>query len=281
MELTGWIKIHRKVLETSWYPKLPVRGLALHLILVAHWKESSTIIKRQEKQVEIGQVVTSQRKLALETGLTRQQVRTSLEILHNTGFITHEITHEGSIINIVKYKDYQLKEEKEPNEQPSDNPAITQLQPSDNPRLRSKEVKEVKEVKNRSRDGAKPSAPQSLAVLIYRETFHLNPDHIQQPAIDSAVGDNGQLVTWKEACVAWALSGNNPKNVQGILEWFKTGKRSNYKTPDKKEFGSTIPFLKPRFGKQSQEEAFAAIDRAGELIRNAEKEKLGGKLNGE
>jgi hypothetical protein len=166
----GWIKLHRKIIKTSWYKRSSVKSLAIHLMLIAHWQESKTLLKRQEKMVEIGQVVTSQRKLSKESGLSRQQVRTALELLSNTDFLTHESTSEGSIITIKKYSHYQSTEEIQPTNQPTGNPRVTHDQPTGNPRLRIKELKKER-IKEEDQEHCASAKPAETLFSIFWSNF--------------------------------------------------------------------------------------------------------------
>jgi len=39
--------------------------------------------------------------------------------------------------------------------------------------------------------------------------------------------NNGGLATWQDAVQAWVLSGNNKRNISGMLDWYRSGKRDN------------------------------------------------------
>ena len=102
-----------------------------------------------------------------------------------------------------------------------------------------------------------PATPQSEAVKIYRDIFKLNPRQVQAEEINATIKGNGDFDAWKEACRAWAVAGNRPTSVGGILDWFKTGCRSN----------------KPQGFKSKHDENMDAIKRS---IQKAEVNKNGG-----
>ena len=110
-------------------------------------------------------------------------------------------------------------------------------------KLRSKEVKEktLKPAPVKS-----PAVPQSDAVKIYRDIFKLNPRQIQSEEINTIVKGECDLENWREACRAWAVSGNRPTSIGGILDWYKNGCRSN----------------KPQGFKSKQDENMEAIKRS-------------------
>lgn len=99
----GWIKLHRKFTDWEWYNHLPTKVLFLHLILTANHKEA----KWQGKTILRGQKITSLSNLALEVGLSVQQIRTAISNLKSTGEITQLITANYSLISITNYDKYQ------------------------------------------------------------------------------------------------------------------------------------------------------------------------------
>jgi len=117
----GWIKIHRQILEWEWYDEPNTLRLFLHLLLKANHKT------RSYRGVEIkeGQVMTGYDKLAKELSLSTQKIRTAINKLKLTNEITSVSTSQGTIIQIVKYKEYQVVTSKLTDEQQTDNKRIT------------------------------------------------------------------------------------------------------------------------------------------------------------
>ncbi len=99
----GWIKLHRKLKHWEWFKDVPTCYLFIYLLMEAEYediKEKGIIIKR-------GQLKTSFRKIVSETGLSIQQIRTSLNKLKSTHDITQLSTHDFSLITIENYDKYQ------------------------------------------------------------------------------------------------------------------------------------------------------------------------------
>ena len=121
MSNQGWIKIHRKILEWEWYDEPNTFRLFFHLLLKANHKSRNyrgVLIKE-------GQIMTGLNTLSDETGMSVQRVRTSLERLKSTNEITIKSSNKGTIIQIVKYGDYQLTTDKPTNEQQTNNKPTT------------------------------------------------------------------------------------------------------------------------------------------------------------
>lgn len=119
--MSGWIKIHRKILEWEWYDDTNTFRLFMHLILKANHKDK----KYRGQVIKSGCLLTGRELLSQETGLSIQQVRTCLERLKSTNEITINSSRQGTIIQVVKYKDYQITTNDLTTSQPQDNQQVT------------------------------------------------------------------------------------------------------------------------------------------------------------
>lgn len=138
----GWVKLHRSILEWEWYSDINTKILFLHLLIKANHRDK----KFQGITVLRGQIVTGRDALSFETGLSVQQIRTSLERLKSTNEITIKTNRKGSVIDIVNYDFYQITESEQPTEQPENNQQVTNKQPTSNQQVTSN--KNVKNNKN-------------------------------------------------------------------------------------------------------------------------------------
>jgi hypothetical protein len=125
----GWISLHRTLLDWEWYTDSNTKILFIHLLLRANHKDS----KWRGIEVKRGQVLTGRTKLAKETGLSEQQIRTSFKKLKSTGEITTKATSKLTIVTLLNWGAYQEKEKgsnqqinrKATNEQPASNQQVT------------------------------------------------------------------------------------------------------------------------------------------------------------
>jgi len=119
--MSGWIKLHRQILDWEWYSDNNAFRVFMHLILKANHKE------KRYKGIELncGSVITSRDILSMETGLSVQQIRTALNKLKSTNEITIETSSKGTIIQLVSYAKYQLSTNESTNEQPTNNQQVT------------------------------------------------------------------------------------------------------------------------------------------------------------
>lgn len=119
--MEGWIKIHRKLSDWEWYDDANTFRLFIHLLLKANHKAK----KYRGLNLKEGTVLTGRDLLAKELKLSSQQIRTSLSKLKSTNEITIKSNSLGSVIQIVKWLDYQVPTNKTTKEQPKSNQRAT------------------------------------------------------------------------------------------------------------------------------------------------------------
>ncbi len=117
----GFIQLHRSLLEWEWYDDNNTKILFLHCLLKANYKDKNY----RGSSIKRGSFVTGRDVLAKELGLSVQQVRTSLTKLKSTNEITINSSSQGTVIEVIKYNDYQEVTNKTTNEQPTSNQQVT------------------------------------------------------------------------------------------------------------------------------------------------------------
>lgn len=145
-----FIKVYRKFMEWEWYTDVNTKTLFIHCLLRANWKPGSW----KGINYSAGEFITSLPSLAEESGLSIQQVRTSLDKLISTGELTSKSTDSltgkklsrNRIITINNWDAYQGD-----NSQSTGNPTAksTGKQQASNSRYKKyKNNKEIKEENN-------------------------------------------------------------------------------------------------------------------------------------
>jgi len=119
--MSGWIKIHRQIIEWEWFTDTNTFRVFLQLLLKANHKEK----KYRGMVLKVGTIITSRDILAIETRLSVQQVRTALHKLKSTNEITIKTSSQGTIIEVVNYAKYQLATNEVTNKQPINNQQVT------------------------------------------------------------------------------------------------------------------------------------------------------------
>lgn len=100
---SGFITLHRKILNWEWYDDINTKVLFLHCLLKANHADK----KWRGKLLKRGTFASGRISLANETGLSQQNIRTSLKKLQSTNELT--IVKDGicSIISITNYEKFQ------------------------------------------------------------------------------------------------------------------------------------------------------------------------------
>ena len=143
--MSGYIKLHRSLLDWEWYGDINVSRLFVHLILKVNFEEK----KWRGNLVKKGQLVTSIKTLSLETGLSLQSIRTALKKLESTNEITIQSTNVFTKIYIRNYRKYQ--ENKLLDNKPANKPTTNDQQTNNKRITTTKEGKEIKKEKNNTK----------------------------------------------------------------------------------------------------------------------------------
>ena len=199
MPSESFIKLYRQIMNWEWYHDINTFRLFVHLLLKANYEQG----RWQGVLIQRGQHVTSRDKLAKETGLSVQQVRTSLTKLKSTNEITMTTTKTYTLITIVKYSDFQSSKEKrnQASNQVS-NFQATKKQPTSNQQVTT--IKERKEEKEEKR--------------IYIEFVSLTDSEYQK-----LVEEHGEIATKRMIEILDNYKGANGKkydsDYRAILNW--------------------------------------------------------------
>lgn len=100
---SGWICLHRKILDWEWFSDRNTRDLFIYLIIIAAWKP--TVKKGIELQR--GQCLASLKELELGCSLSTQQLRTAIKHLETTQEITQSQVGKYRVITLNNYNKYQ------------------------------------------------------------------------------------------------------------------------------------------------------------------------------
>lgn len=112
---SGWIKLHRQILEWEWYNEPNTFRLFFHLLMKANHKP----MNYKGITIKEGQVITGQRQLSKELNISRQEIRTAMKNLLSTHELTHVTSRQGTVIQIVNFKKYQVPTHDATHEQPT------------------------------------------------------------------------------------------------------------------------------------------------------------------
>jgi len=173
--MAGWIKLHRSLIDWEWYNDANTCRLFIHLLLRANHKPK----KWRGKTIEAGQLLTGRKALSAQTGLSEQQIRTSLSKLKSTNEITIKSTSQDSIITLVCWESYQQNNHE-------DNQRATNEQPTDNQQVTTnKNVKNENNEKNEKKVTKTWEPPEGLNLEAWQE-FEQHRKDIKKPMTNLA-----------------------------------------------------------------------------------------------
>ena len=109
MDNQGWVKVYRKMQDNPLSKKPLYCHLWTHCLLLAQHEETSFIWNNKKIVLKAGQFVTGRKKLSELTGIGESSVERILKYLETEQQITQEKTTKFRIITIVKWDEYQQK----------------------------------------------------------------------------------------------------------------------------------------------------------------------------
>lgn len=199
--MSGWIKIHRKITDWEWYDDVNTFRLFMHLILKANHKARNY----RGVNIELGCLMTGRELLSKETGLSIQQIRTCLERLKSTNEITIKSTKQGTIIQVLNYKKYQVSTNEITAEQPQSNQQVTT-----NKNLKNeKEVMLDKWIQYRS-EIKKPLKQSTINNLL--KDFESYSDSCVTFVVNNSISNGWQGLFWDKYIEAKQL----PKSIEQL-----------------------------------------------------------------
>ena len=126
MNDSGHIILHRKILGWEWYLDVNTCRLFIHMLLKANWKDG----KFRGATVPRGSFVSSISKLAEETNLTNDEVRTAISHLIKTNEITKQSTNKYTVFMVLNYDFYQNNPKQEHGQDTGNDQAVPKLFPT-------------------------------------------------------------------------------------------------------------------------------------------------------
>lgn len=197
-----YIKLSRNILEWEWYSDINTCRLFIHMLLKANWKEGNF----RGTTVPRGSFASSIGKLAEETQLTTDEVRTAIKHLIKTRELTKQSYSKYTVFTIKNYAMYQNV----PSNSTGNSRSITNLLPT----IEEKKEENIKEDTKVSKKKFVP--PTVEAVREYCQERNNGID--AQSFIDFyeskgwMIGKN-KMKDWKAAVRTWERSDRSSKPV--------------------------------------------------------------------
>jgi len=100
---SGWVKAHRSFLDWEWFRKGHCFKVMMALVFKANYKDRT----HRGTPIPRGSLIIGRELFASELGISISQLRTSLSHLESTGEVTIKSSRKGTLVQVVKYEDYQ------------------------------------------------------------------------------------------------------------------------------------------------------------------------------
>lgn len=109
--MEGWISIHRKIKDTSWYNDSEYVHLWLHLLLSANYKDNDVKIGNEIIHLKRGQLLTSRKSLERDVHIQESKIYRILKCFESEHQIEQYKTKKYTVITILNYNAYQKNEQ--------------------------------------------------------------------------------------------------------------------------------------------------------------------------
>jgi hypothetical protein len=128
----GWIKIHRKLLESYIMRDPVVFKVWLHILLNVTHKPFEVMFKGDKVLLQPGQWTFGRRQLSRECGVSEMQARRALKVLEKNQQINQQKSNRCSLLTVINWSKYQ-------GDNQQNNQQTTSRQPTDNQQTTTKQ----------------------------------------------------------------------------------------------------------------------------------------------
>lgn len=227
--MAGWIKLHRELWDKPiWFESTAEQKVILiTLLAMANHKEKEWEFNGEKYKAEPGQFVTSLPSIAKKAGkgISIQNVRTALVRFEKYEFLTGKSTNKNRLITILNWASYQRldgEEEKENDVTQQATQQATNRQLTANKNVRTKELKELKDIRPKS---ATSEEDLKFASLLF-DLVQQNYPNAKKPNLEKWTNDFRLLREMDHAL---------PKDIKYIIEWSQKNSfwKSNIRSADK------------------------------------------------
>tara|TARA_R110000822_G_scaffold46917_1_gene124788 strand:- start:365 stop:1042 length:678 start_codon:yes stop_codon:yes gene_type:complete len=208
---TGWIKLHRQLLEWEWYDDTNTKCLFLHCLLRANHSDTEW----RGHNIKRGQFLTSVDTLTRETGLSVSQIRTSLKKLISTNEIASKSQARSTVITVLSYDSHQ------DNDKPVDKLMTMKSQADDNEIATDKNViiKECKNDKKITRRFTPPTDIETVAYFVEKGSTNIEAEKfwLFYDSKNWFVGKT-KMKKWQSAASGWITRNKTDNKNVDILK---------------------------------------------------------------
>lgn len=159
MTVGGWVKVHRKLLQSDIFQNEKLLKVFMYCLLKASHSEYKQLVGMKVVELKPGQFVFGRSKAASELNMSESTVWRYMKLLETLDTIALKSNNKFSVVTVDKWGDYQSKDEE--GEQQMDNKRTTKEQQMDT-------NKNLKNLKNSS-----SSSGQDEVINFYHENLQV------------------------------------------------------------------------------------------------------------
>ena len=109
--MQGWIKLHRQLLYSDTFKNDKLLKVWIYCLLKATHAECDCVVGRQTVKIKPGQFVFGRKKASTELDMPESTIRDYVELLVKSKNIDIKSTNKYSLITVIKWGDFQEKNE--------------------------------------------------------------------------------------------------------------------------------------------------------------------------
>lgn len=150
--MAGWIKLQRDIMDHWIAQDNEYLAVWVRMLAEANFNDRKTVINGALVEVKRGQLVFGLDSYSEKTGVSVRRLRKLLELLESDKMIDRQKSNKFSLISIVNYAKHQDDDRQKSGESQADDKQASGEGQAEGSTIRSKELKEVKEVKKKNDD---------------------------------------------------------------------------------------------------------------------------------
>lgn len=211
----GWLKLHRKFLESPIFKDSQAVHLWIHIMLKANHKDGQFLIGNTMIDIKRGQLLTGRKALSKETGINESKIRRLLKLYEIDSKVTIKKTTKYSIISITNYGLYQNSDQQVTSDRPASDQQVTT-----NKNVNNEDNGNKKTIAKKKKTFSPPSLPEIQEYIDNRKSNVSAKTFFDYFDAGNWVDSKGSKVkSWKQKVISWERGGNgNQSNQQSSAQ---------------------------------------------------------------
>jgi len=207
LTLSGWIKLHKKLLKNPIFLNANLLQLFIYCVLKANYEVKEIIFNKKLLKINRGQFVTGRKVLADDLKQNPRTTYERLKLLEELQYINIEPNNRFSLITVVNYDLYQLTKEETDNQ--TNNKPTTSQQLANT----TKNNNNIKNKKKKDSLSEKKFSDEAIEVILSKELFtHMrnNNPKVKEPCFQS----------WaKHIDLMIRIDGKSVEDIREVIDW--------------------------------------------------------------